>query len=90
VAVPSRQGPLRLELRAGSAPFAFHLPAGQWRVEAEPAGSAAVVEVGPDPDPSGAVSVPEPGQEVVATLRATDSTALPLAVERIVFVRTSR
>jgi len=90
VAVPSREGPLRLELRTPSALCAFHLPAGHWRVEVEPAGTPAVVDVGPDADPSGAVSVPEPGREVVATLRAADGVSLPLAVERIVFVRTSR
>jgi nitroreductase len=87
VAVPSREGQLRLELRTHSAQLAFHLPAGHWRVEVEPVGTPAVVQAGPDVDPSGAVSVPEPGREVVATLRPADGKALPIAVERIVFVR---
>jgi len=90
VAVPSREGALRLELRAPSAELALHLPAGHWRVEVEPAGCQTVVEVGAPADSSGAVTVPEPGQEVVATLRPAGGAALPLTVERIVFVRVSR
>ncbi|HEX6811843.1 MAG TPA: hypothetical protein VF384_09500 [Planctomycetota bacterium] len=87
VAVPSRAGPLRLELRAPAAQFTCRLPEGHWRVEVHPAGCPAVVDAGPNAGASGAVTVPAPGQDVVATLRAPGGATLPIAVERVVFTR---